>query len=296
MQKILIDRIDCLVYKEIKEGKSGEEIAKKLGVSRVSIWKRVKKMKEFLEIETRKGFGYRIVEEKDPNPYSIAESAFEFLKVDEVEYYKCIESTNDRAKEISKPNFLVFAEKQIKGRGRWGRRWESEIGGLYFTFTLRSNFEELQRITIVAGLAVAEALREIGIKAELKWPNDVLIDDKKVCGILCELSGTYEEPIVAVGIGINVRNRYEGAASLCDYGVCSLNFVFRKFCESFSKVSILSWKELIDKYRYLCKTSGKYVRVYTPRETLEGFAEIDDDGSLIVNGKKVLVGDCIHLR
>lgn len=296
MQRILIDRVDYMIYKGIKEKKSGKEIAKNLNISRVSVWKRIKKMKEFLEVEAKKGVGYRIVKEKDPNPYSIAEAAFDLLKVEEVEYYKCVESTNERAKEISKPNLLVFAEKQSKGKGRWGRRWESELGGLYFTFTLKPKIEELQKITVVAGLAVAKALRGIGIKAELKWPNDVLIDDKKVCGVLCELSGTYEEPIVAVGVGINVRNRYEGAASLCDYGVYSLNFVFRKFCESYSKVSILSWKEIIDEYRFLCKTSGKYVRVYTPKEILEGFAEIDEDGSLIVGSKKILVGDCIHLR
>ncbi|MCS7121918.1 MAG: biotin--[acetyl-CoA-carboxylase] ligase [Archaeoglobaceae archaeon] len=298
MQRISIrvKKIDYIIYKEIKKGASGEDVARKIEKSRVSVWKRIKKMREFVEIEAKKGYGYRIIHEKDPNPYAIAEAAFDFLGTEEVFYFRSTDSTNERAKKFSKPNILFFAEKQTEGRGRWGRRWESDLGGLYFSFTLKPHFEELQKITIVSGLAVAEAIMDLGLRAELKWPNDVLIDGKKVCGILCELSGTYEEPIVIVGVGINVRNKFENATSLCDYKVCSLNLVFKKFCESFQRISNLSWREIILRYKNFCKTSGKFVRVLTPHGVVEGFAEIDDDGALLVNGRKILAGDCLHLR
>ncbi|MET1124154.1 MAG: biotin--[acetyl-CoA-carboxylase] ligase [Archaeoglobaceae archaeon] len=281
-----------MVYLKLSSrASSGEEIAAELGVSRVAVWKYIGRMRKYINIAARSGRGYEIRGEADPNPYAVARVAFEHLGVEEVRYYDVVDSTNERARSVAKPNLLFFAEQQTAGRGRWGRSWSSEKGGLYFSLTLSPRFEELHRVTIVAGLAVARAL-----DAELKWPNDVLVEGKKVCGILCELAGSYEEPVVVVGVGVNVRNRYPGAASLCDYGICSVNEVFERIARQFAIVSKLSWDETISEYRKLCTTIGRRVRVRTPSGVIEGVADVDDDGSLIVNGKKVLVGECVHLR
>ncbi|MEM4496360.1 MAG: biotin--[acetyl-CoA-carboxylase] ligase [Archaeoglobaceae archaeon] len=286
--------VDYLIYLELLKGyASGEEIARRLGISRTAVWKQIDKMRRYLSISSKPGVGYCIISERDPNPYAIAKASFENLEVSEVFYYKSVDSTNERARIHGKSSALFFAEQQTAGRGRMGREWKSETGGLYFSITFPSSaLKEVQRFTVISGVAVARA-----VDGKLKWPNDVLLEDKKVCGILCELSGSFEEPVVIVGIGVNVRNKYENAASLCDYGICSINEVFARIAREFKNLKLKSWGEILEEYRKLCTTLGRKVRIYTPSGILEGIAEdVDENGALLVSGKTVLVGDCIHLR
>lgn len=132
----------------------------------------------------------------------------------DIHSFKTIGSTNEVAKRMAESNFpegtLVIAEKQTKGRGRLGRSWHSPSGkGLYFSIILRPKltFERLLALSLVAGLAVCRAIDGFtGLTASLKWPNDCLINGKKVAGILVELTAELDQVSYAImGVGINVN-------------------------------------------------------------------------------------------
>ena len=111
----------------------------------------------------------------------------------EINYFEEIGSTNDIAKELARKGasegLLVIAERQIGGRGRRGRVWHSPSGGIWLSLVLRPKLHshDVPKLTFVAAIAVAKVIRSLNLNAEIKWPNDILIDCKtKICGILCE--------------------------------------------------------------------------------------------------------------
>jgi len=294
---------DLLIYNLLAERRmSGEEIGEVLGISRAAVWKAINKIRQNgvqIDVEGRRG--YAIVEEMDVNPYKVASIAFRNLKfLDEVFYYTSVDSTNLRAREYGRPSVLFFAESQSAGRGRLGRRWESERGGLYFSLTLQPplGFDDLSKLTLIAGLAVADSLPG----AKLKWPNDVMVEGKKVCGILSEIHGELERPVVIIGIGINVSNPVpENAIRVQQFWYVDLTQVFDKVLKTFQHhYSLLvggEWEKLRERYAEKCDTIGKVVKVITPTGEIVGRAEgIAKDGAIIIDGKKVYSGDCIHLR
>lgn len=131
-----------------------------------------------------------------------------------IEVHDEVGSTNDRAAALAAEGApegsVVLAARQTKGRGRHGRVWASPPGGLYFSLVLRPDDAMLRRLpaTLLAGLAAAEAIDAVaprdGARAELKWPNDVHLGSKKVCGILGELSRDAKGPLLVLGVGLNV--------------------------------------------------------------------------------------------
>lgn len=298
---------DYQVYRILSEKQmSGEEIGKKLGITRSAVWKAVNKLRGYgLKVEST-GRSYILVDKGELNPFEVADITFKRLDdhIDEVIYYETTDSTNERAKEYGKSKVLIFAESQTAGKGRLGRKWESQKGGLYFTLSLDPTLEysELPKITLVAGLSVAEAIPE----AKIKWPNDVLIRGKKVCGILSELYGEMENPMIVLGIGINVSNPIpdelkDVAASIGEFFDLSRREVFDSVLTNFGKYyqRLLEggWSDLRKKFLKKCETIGKVVKVTTPAEEITGVAEdISENGALIVNGREVYAGDCIHLR
>ena len=133
----------------------------------------------------------------------------------EIHSYKSIGSTNEVARRLAEAGApegaIVIAEKQTRGRGRLGRTWHSVSGqGLYFSLILRpkTDFSRLPALSMVAALSICRAIEKYGLKAEIKWPNDCLLDGKKVAGILVELSAELDRVDYAImGIGINVNHR-----------------------------------------------------------------------------------------
>jgi BirA family biotin operon repressor/biotin-[acetyl-CoA-carboxylase] ligase len=126
-----------------------------------------------------------------------------------VEWLASIDSTSNRLKELARggaPEWtVVLADVQTGGRGREGRTWISPPGGLYLSVLLRPRLEKVGLLPLAAGVAVAEAAGELGVRTELKWPNDVLASGRKLAGILSEAaSGTVGVEWVALGIGLNV--------------------------------------------------------------------------------------------
>ncbi len=168
---ISMDSTDYKVYRILSEKPtSGEALAKKLGITRTAVWKAVQKLKESgVYVESGSG-GYSITGEKELNPYEVARIAFDH-GFREVHFYDVTDSTNTRAKEYGKPDVLFFANRQTAGRGRYGREWLSEEGGLYFSVTLSPPlaYSDLPKLTLIAGLSVAEVIPQ----SEIKWPNDV---------------------------------------------------------------------------------------------------------------------------
>lgn len=123
-------------------------------------------------------------------------------------YFKKVSSTNDKIKDFEKEGTVVIAEQQIKGRGRFKRKWSSGKNGLWFSILLKpKNIEKLSFLNFCAAISCQKAIKKItGIRTKLKWPNDLIFMNKKLCGILTE-SSLGKENLVYLGIGINTNNK-----------------------------------------------------------------------------------------
>jgi len=234
-----------------------------------------------------------------------------------------IESTNQYALEIAsrgaEEGTVVLAEWQTRGRGRMSREWVSPPGvGIYMTVILRpgASVRELPKYTLLAGVAVAEAVRETAaLPATIKWPNDVLIDGKKFCGILEEtfITGSKINYIV-IGIGINVNtdpaelpatSRSAPTSLKAEKGAPVdrrklLQTVLRKLDSGYLDIKAGRGEDIVHKWRGLSTTLGRKVKVELPDGPLEGQAmDIDSDGGLLISAdgelKKIMAGDIIFL-
>nr|MDO8135521.1 biotin--[acetyl-CoA-carboxylase] ligase [Candidatus Njordarchaeum guaymaensis] len=233
-------------------------------------------------------------------------------------------STNDYARKLAEEGAaegtVVLAGTQTSGRGRFGRQWHSPLGGVWMSIVLRppSN-RPLQKIALLCGLSIAQTLRELyKIDAAVKWPNDVLVEDKKISGVLTEGNFRGQTPLsVIVGIGINANIalktlpqelRYQATSlkTLLGRNV-SLNKLVRTFLTTMDRNYELFIKDkdkgLWLEYKRICKTIGLQVRVASWRgEVYEGLAEgISSEGGLILRTKRgseltILSGECFHLR
>ena len=235
-----------------------------------------------------------------------------------------IGSTNDWAKELAMygacEGTVVIAETQTAGRGRLGREWISPMGGLWFSMILRPEFRpaEAAKLTFVAGLVVAEVLREtFGLKTETKWPNDVLVNGRKICGILTEMNTTGEiVNSVVVGIGVNANFDVEEVfpESLRKAATSLENELGRKagleelfkallerlesFYEQFVREGFIP---VLEEWKKHAGFLGRQVEVTSLTEKFSGLAlDVDHDGALILRledgtVKRVFVGD-VSLR
>jgi BirA family biotin operon repressor/biotin-[acetyl-CoA-carboxylase] ligase len=192
------------------------------------------------------------------------------------------------------------------------RKWFSPKGGIYFTLILRPKISPIYapRINLMASVAVAKAIRKLfGLKAELKWPNDVLIEGRKVCGILAEMEAEMDAVnSVNLGVGINANfsvSRFEErATSLKDKlreEVSRREFLSSVLTEINKQQSSLIRVDLLEEWKNLSATLNKDVRIIAPGEEITGRAiDVETDGALIVKGKdgslrRAIAGDCIHL-
>lgn len=305
--KLELDNRRLQIFRELEKGSSGEEIAEKFGISRVAVWKFVKRLEEIgYKVKTERPEGYKIVSSPDPSPFHMAMAAMQIPGIERFIYMGEVDSTNRLAKKVS--NAAVFAETQTSGRGRLGRAWSSEKGGIYTSFSLNVTLpvSEIPKITLLFGLAVCKALESYG--AKIKWPNDVLINGKKVSGILSEFTGEDLSARVVVGVGINVKNRVpeelkNRAISLAevDEGV-SITGIYGRVCK---EISILlnsfpdRWTNILNEWRLKSDTLGRSVRINLHSELIEGVAvDVDEDGGLVVKTReglrKIISGECFY--
>lgn len=194
---------------------SGQDLGHALGVSRSAVWKQLQLLEADLGVAVHKvrGRGYRLAAPLsllDPERLTAAVAKLGWA----VEVHQVIDSTNAQALRtvatpLSQP-LLILAERQDAGRGRRGRTWVSPYAAnLYYSLAvpLQGGIKRLDGLSLVAGMAVVECLRALGLSdAMLKWPNDVLVQGRKIAGILLELVGDPADQChVVLGIGINVN-------------------------------------------------------------------------------------------
>ncbi|KXZ38912.1 BirA family transcriptional regulator, biotin operon repressor / biotin-[acetyl-CoA-carboxylase] ligase [Alkalithermobacter thermoalcaliphilus JW-YL-7 = DSM 7308] len=193
---------------------SGEYISEKLNISRSAVWKHIKAIKdEGYAIESVTKKGYKLIDYPDVMESEIIKSKLKTNIIGkEIIYFETIDSTNDYAKKIAKKSSegtIVISEEQTKGKGRMGRFWHSsKKDGIYMSIILKPDIlpNDAPIITQIAGLSVVKALNKLNVDAKIKWPNDILINNKKVCGILTEMSIEIDRiDYIVLGIGINVK-------------------------------------------------------------------------------------------
>ena len=226
-------------------------------------------------------------------------------------FYDRVDSTNAKARELAesgKFNSVAAALSQTKGRGRFNRKWDSGLGGLYMTIVLEEKPEIVKYLTFIAALSVRKAIKNLGIDPRLKWPNDVLVDGRKICGILTE---TYsgKENFALIGIGLNVNQKAFSASKRNrptsifietgrKYDIKELS---RSIARNFNKYhGKMDYGKIVEEWKSYSDTLGKKVNVKTLGKAYSGKAA-DNDCNLIIkmeNGKtmKIVEGDVFTIR
>lgn len=284
---------------------SGEAISHQLGVSRTAIWKGINRLKEEgYTIRSVRNKGYCLEEE----PVVLVEDALRsYLPrptvFSDVYVYESIESTNQAAKALWQKGLhkpaLIFAREQTGGKGRRGKQWLSpKDEGIFMSMLLSPDIapHKGSMLTLVAGLATAEAIAELtGLEPLIKWPNDVVIGDKKVCGILTEMSAEMDYiHYLVVGVGINVNQSYfedeivtmatslkkvTGKTVNCNALAGLVIKAFEKYYQQFLEEGSLTF--MMGAYNQKCVNIGRELQVITRNGSWEGVGEkVSEDGTL----------------
>lgn len=269
--------------------------------------------------------GYRLI--KTPNlllPYEVKRELKTNFIGHDIHYFKEVDSTNDVAKylaeEGAEEGTIVIAEIQNRGKGRRGKTWISPPGGVWMSIILRPDIPPFNapQLTLVTGVAVAETLqKECNLDVGIKWPNDILIGNKKVCGILTEVNASIEKVnYVVVGIGIDMNvdvpllppDLQKGATSLKNELNTEINgaILVQKFLLEFETIynefKAGKFPEILKEWRSLSKTIGNNVEVRTRGKTIRGEAVgINKEGILILeledgSLRKIISGECLHIN
>ena len=195
---------------------SGQQLCEQFQVSRTAIWKVIDQLKkEGYEIEAVRNKGYRLIDSPDVMSKAEIESLVDTKWAGKnVVYYDEIDSTNNRAKEAgdngAAHGTLFVADMQVAGKGRRGRVWKSPSGSsIYMTILLYPDIPPVKapQLTLLMAIAVAESIQEVtGLETKIKWPNDIVVNGRKICGILTEMSTEIDYiNHVVIGAGINVN-------------------------------------------------------------------------------------------
>lgn len=297
------------LLKDNKEGFiSGENISNKLGVSRTAIWKVINTIKEegyVIESVSRKG--YRLLNTPDLlTENEILENLNTKYIGRNIIHFDTIDSTNNKAKELASlgelEGTIIISEEQTVGRGRLGRTWVSpKYKGIWMSIILRPNIspQDASKVTQIGAAAVLKAIRDLELEAFIKWPNDIVLNKKKVCGILTEMSAEIDKiNYLVVGIGINVNiDEYEFPKELKNMATSLKGVSYEKIdrknlisdiLNNFEKLyGELISKNSIDDTIRICKEYsvllGKEVKIIKNNEEIIAKAiDINKDGNLVV--------------
>ncbi len=301
---------------------SGEEISRNLHISRAGIWKHIQDFRrQGYEIEAVPHLGYRIRSSPDKLlPWEIKFNLGTKTFGREIVYKESLVSTMDEAFALGTSGAvegtLVCAETQTKGRGRMGRVWVSPPGkGIYASLIVRpqTSLNEVAQLTLVSAVALCEALRNVsGVNVAIKWPNDILIDGKKVAGILTELNAEMDRvKFVIVGFGINVNTL---ASQLPEEGtslkieakkefsrVLVLQEVLRSFEKWLAIFQAQGFPTVREEWKVRSWTLGRRVKFIEPSGEIIGTAfDLAPDGCLLLrkdSGEvvKKISGDALHI-
>jgi len=302
---------------------SGEDISRHLGMTRQALWKHIQELRDDgYDIVAIPHLGYRILSSPDRlYPPEITEGLGTKFIGRNIHYYDHLPSTMDAAMELCSQDVAegtaVVAEYQTKGRGRLGRSWVStKYKGIYCTFILRPDIpsSQIPVLTLMTAVSICEGIKEYaGVLAQIKWPNDILVNGKKLGGILTELKGEIDAAnFVIIGFGLNVNNSREelvpGAVSLKEEKKEEvsrqelLKEILRRIEENYGIFVRKGSAAILDKWRGYNVTLGRRIKLACRKEHLEGQAlDIDSDGGLLVRRdsgivEKFMAGDIAHLR
>jgi BirA family biotin operon repressor/biotin-[acetyl-CoA-carboxylase] ligase len=301
------------ILKILKQNKgivSGQSLSEQLGISRVAVWKHIQKLQELGYDILATANGYRL--ENCPDvPYPWEFPGWESRII----YYPELTSTMAAAKELARnncPDFTtVVAGRQTSGRGRLNRLWISEEGGLYFTMVLRPDLPPVLsfKVGFLASLTLSQTLNELfDIGARVKWPNDILVDERKISGMLSELEAEADRvAFINIGVGINVNNdppKVQPAATSIKRILgreVSKKDILLCYLDAFeNKMQTADFDRVVQDWKEHTVTLNRDVRVVTNKEVITGRAiDVDDSGALILKCtdgslQKIIYGDCFH--
>lgn len=286
---------------------SGEKMSEEVNISRAAVWKHIKKLRsEGFEIHSVTNKGYRLINSPDIiSPEKIKQLLTTEFIGRHIFFCDTIDTTNDWAKSNSdQPDGSVFiAEVQTHGKGSRGRHWTSPRGsGIWHTILLKPPISPMQvsQITLIAGLAACQA---IGGNAMIKWPNDIVIDGKKISGTLTEMSAEINMVnYVVCGIGINVNTTQfpddlndKATSMYIQHGkTFDRNEIIARLLNRFeyyyNKYVNSGLESIMNDYRQSCVTIGREVQVIFNKETVLGLAvDVDNEGRLTVQTENGII-------
>jgi len=301
---------DILKYLREKEYVSGEVLAKKLDISRVAVWKQIQKLKGIgYKITSDQNLGYCLVSRPDLLiPQEIQRGLSTNYIGKEIHYFPELKSTNIMAKEKAlhieeriAEGTLIITERQSAGKGRLGREWFSPAGGIWLSIILYPQLSPsyISRITLMTAVAAVKAIEICTqIEPQIKWPNDILINEKKVCGILTEISAELDIInwlVVGIGINVNIDHRefpediQENTISLKEalgkevLRVKLAQTFLQEFEKYYDKLKRKEFPSILREWKLYSHTLGRKIRVDMGERIITGEAvDINGEGALIL--------------
>ncbi len=302
---------------------SGEELSRMVGVSRTAIWKEIEKLRDAgSKTLAQPHAGYQLV--AVPNrllPQELSWNLATRRVGKRIHAYEETDSTMDIAHRLAAAGepegSVVVAESQRSGRGRMGRGWASPKGkGIYCSILLRPPLQlsEVSRVTLMAAVAVARAVQQVtGIKAEIKWPNDVMVNSKKLAGILTELNGELNRVnycVIGIGINVNTPGRLlppQGTSLAEEMGekvdrIELARALFTQMDRLYAEFLERGVEPVLEEWRGFAGFLGRRVRVEVQGRRVDGQAmDVDASGALLVRTdagliESVLAGDVLVVR
>ena len=287
---------------------SGADLSDQLGITRAAIWARIEELRSLgYDIEASPHQGYKLRAVPDVLHRDDLLSLVRGTRVigRDIHVFQETSSTNDVVERLARDGVaqgaVVFAESQTKGRGRLGRKWVSPAcKGLWFSVLLRPELrpQDATQITIIAATALARAFREYELAPRIKWPNDILIGERKLAGVLTELAAEIDRiRYVILGIGINVNALASDFPSDVRALATSLRIetgteirraelataILRELDFDYDRLRRGEFASIADEWGQQCATLGQRVTIRVGERTVHGHAEaLDDSGALLL--------------
>ena len=309
---------DALSFLVPGEWVSGEDIARRQGLSRAAVWKQIQALrKRGYRIASSTRRGYLLMDQPD---LLDADRIKKDLVTNWLGRNLLIlpEASSTNAVAMSsisqqQSGSVILAEIQKEGRGRLSRSWASPPGGIWMSLVLKPDIplSRVYRINMAASVSICRAISRLGLEAGIKWPNDILIREQKVCGILTELGAQMDRlDYVVVGVGLNANNetaafpsqwRSTSLTSELGRGIDRCALIAAILNKMEKAIDNMESQEIHEEWRSLSLSLGERVRISSAEGDLTGqVVDLDGDGALILQQgrekRRILAGDCIHLR
>jgi BirA family biotin operon repressor/biotin-[acetyl-CoA-carboxylase] ligase len=320
------DKILEILYDNKEKYILPNDITSLLNISAEDLKENVATLEEYGYVfDSSPDLGLRLIESTNLIlPYEIKRGLETDYIGQNIHYFSEIDSTNNVAKKLAeegaKEGTIIIAETQTRGRGRRGKQWISPAGGVWMSIILRPQIppSEAPQLTLMTGVAVAETIKKFGLDVGIKWPNDILIGSRKVCGILTEANAKFSTlDYVVVGIGIDANVNTENFPSDVQKTATSLKKELKEdirgpelvkeflkiFEDTYNEFKEGNFPEILGEWRRMSKTIGSYVEVRKQLgKIVRGEAVgITNEGALILeldngNLRKVISGECLHIK